>query len=153
MRLHRFAYSCYARFVQATLDLAGASYAVVDTRGSLVQQREGSAAWAGNAQLLTFPPGTPPTTGGGIGGRDFLDVRSGALATAPDTPSLICVSPDGAWGLYYRETRQAQQPALHLEAKNLATGAAAVEATVPRSYINCDWTPDSSRVVISPGGK
>jgi glutathione S-transferase len=30
MRLHRFAYSCYARFVQATLDLAGASYAIVD---------------------------------------------------------------------------------------------------------------------------
>src|SRR5687767_6671471 len=30
MRLHRFAYSCYARFVQATIDLAGASCAIVD---------------------------------------------------------------------------------------------------------------------------
>jgi glutathione S-transferase len=30
MRLHRFAYSSYARFVQAALDLAGASYAIVE---------------------------------------------------------------------------------------------------------------------------
>jgi glutathione S-transferase len=30
MRLHRFAYSPYARFVQATIDLAGASCAIVD---------------------------------------------------------------------------------------------------------------------------
>lgn len=30
MRLYRFAYSCYARFVQATIELAGASCAIVD---------------------------------------------------------------------------------------------------------------------------
>ncbi len=30
MRLHRFEYSCYARFVQAALDLAGASYEIVE---------------------------------------------------------------------------------------------------------------------------
>jgi glutathione S-transferase len=30
MRLYRFEYSCYARFVQATLDLAGAAYHVVE---------------------------------------------------------------------------------------------------------------------------
>lgn len=30
MRLHRFAYSCYARFAQATIELAGASCAIVE---------------------------------------------------------------------------------------------------------------------------
>ena len=129
------------------------SLVVIDQRGNVLLQETGGGGWAGNGKLLSSPPGSPITVGGGLGGKDIVEVATGAHIPAANTQSLLCISPDTTWGLYYRESRIGQQPAMVIEAKALETGITVVDVLVPRTYISCDWTPDSSKAVLSPGGK
>ena len=59
------------------------------------------------------------------------------------------------YGVFFREITgtQSQVAPMWVRLKDLAAGTTLKEAQVARNMINCDWTWDSTRVVLSPGGK
>jgi DNA-binding CsgD family transcriptional regulator len=131
-------------------------FVVVDaTTGRELVRERGSALWAGAGWLLASRPGEPPMNGPGWGGSYYIDVATGAQTAAEDTAGLLCVSPNSRYGIFFRETTGplSQVSPTSVRVKDLTTGATLKEAQVARNMTNCDWTWDSLRVVLSPGGK
>jgi hypothetical protein len=62
---------------------------------------------------------------------------------------LLCVSPDGVYGIF--AIGDFASPTLKVV--KLGTNETVTSVAVSRSLISCDWTADSTRAVLSPGGK
>jgi DNA-binding CsgD family transcriptional regulator len=121
-------------------------FVVVDSTGRVLAEHQGTASWAGSGMLLRFSGshGQAPSTS--------LNLLDGTAAAAIDPDSLLCVSPDGRYGLY-RFPAVVVSRTYRYELRNLSAGSTVVEVESGNQLVNCDWTPDSRRAVLSPGGK
>jgi DNA-binding CsgD family transcriptional regulator len=130
------------------------SLVVVEISGAVVLRQAmeaGSYGWAGPRHLLFEPASTtasrrPPT---------LIDVEDGSRSDGPSAAGLLCISPDGRLGVYLHEQTRpgSAAPVTRHQVKDLASGDVLAEAETSSVATACDWTWDSRRVVVSPGGK
>jgi hypothetical protein len=80
-------------------------------------------------------------------------VSGGEEVPAPDASTVACVSPDSRYAIVVEEVGSSSRPEFRHQLRELQTGAALSEARAPVWLLNCDWTPDSRKAVLSPGGK
>jgi len=124
---------------------------VFDVDGSLVLERHTGADWAG-AQTLGLRKRDDMTSGGGPLITDaLLDMAHESEIPVPEG-SLICVSPDSRYAVLGERGRGLTPPYDH-QLYDLVTREVVASATMGDFLINCDWTPDGSKVVLSSGGK
>jgi DNA-binding CsgD family transcriptional regulator len=129
-------------------------FVVVDSTGRQLLGREGTTArWAGNAWLLITPAGQQLS--GGPGEASFLSVPGGIESPAGPASSWMCVSPDGRYGIVVSEAPGSgnSRSEYRHELRDLRDGSTVTEVRSPQWLVSCDWTPDSRKAVLSPGGK
>jgi hypothetical protein len=105
--------------------------------------------WAGPGRILLTGSEIPfqPST--------LIDLRDGSSAPGPEPQGLLCISPDGRYGLYWYQAvtgRVADRP-YGQRAVDFETGAVVLEQVTGLQGGQCDWTRDSTKAVVSPGGK
>ena len=89
----------------------------------------------------------------------LIDLLTGkATPLDLDVRGLICISPDGATGIFQSLTIEprSNKVTARTTAIDLATGQTIVETPVAHGLITCtdrSWTPDGSMVVLSSWGK
>jgi DNA-binding CsgD family transcriptional regulator len=124
---------------------------VFDAGGTLVLQRDSTAHWVG-AQSLLLSPQSDATAPAGSAGTDLLDV-------AHDSPipfsggTLICISPDSRYAVATDANAPGFNTPTEFQLRDLATGEVISSVVEYEFLVNCDWTPDGTKVVLSPGGK
>jgi DNA-binding CsgD family transcriptional regulator len=121
---------------------------VLDGAGKVIVERPGTGYWVGGAWWRLSELNS---AGVMIATTRLLNAQDGSEAPVADTQSLACVSPDGRYGVYqFAASPRFEQRS---ELRVLATNEVIVEARNEGFLSNCDWTPDSRKVVLSPGGK
>lgn len=105
--------------------------------------------WAGPDRVLLTGTEIPfqPST--------LVDLRDGSRIPGPDPQGLLCTSPNGRYGLYWYQGvtgRVADRP-YGQRVVDLESGAVVLEQITGLQGGQCDWTEDSAKAVISPGGK
>jgi dipeptidyl aminopeptidase/acylaminoacyl peptidase len=127
---------------------------VIDTSGRVLLERPDSnydATWLGSGRVMfgfLRQNSNQPTP------SEVVDLASGKSAPGPRLDGLFCTSPDGRLGVYgeLSSSGAPRTPAKH-RVVNLQTGEVLLEAQTRPEIGSCAWTPDSSKVVLSPGGK
>jgi DNA-binding CsgD family transcriptional regulator len=124
---------------------------VFDNAGNRLLDRDGSARWAGNRWLHS----ELTSSGGSLLSTVYYSLDDGSELPAPNARDIVCFSPNSRYGILVQETRLANAPSIAYRHRvvDLETGEAVLEAEVSQFLVNCDWTPDGKRVVLSPGGK
>jgi hypothetical protein len=117
-----------------------ANYRILDAPGNVVASGGGAPRWAGNDGLLFNVS---------VNNSPILPLDGGAPQMVSEPGTLLCVSPDGVFGIF--AIGDFASPTLKVV--KLATHEAIASIAVSRSLISCDWTADSTRAVLSPGGK
>jgi dipeptidyl aminopeptidase/acylaminoacyl peptidase len=79
-----------------------------------------------------------------------IGIASGAESPGLPTRGLLCFSPDGRYAVY-ANTPSGRTAGHRVVA--VATGEVVLESQTRTEVGFCDWTPDSTRVVLSFGGK
>jgi DNA-binding CsgD family transcriptional regulator len=124
---------------------------VFDLDGALVLERDSGAGWAG-VQTLRLRKRDDMVSGGGPLITDaLLDVAHESEIPVPEG-MLLCVSPDSRYAVL-AEQGTGQSPPWEHQLYDLVTREVVVSATMGNFLINCDWTPDGSKVILSDGGK
>jgi hypothetical protein len=129
-------------------------FVVIDTAGHPLLSREGiTGRWAGNGWLLVTPSGQQLS--GGPGEASFLSVPGSVESPAGPASSWMCVSPDGRYGIVVTEARGSgnTRSEYRHELRDLRDGSTVIEVRSPQWLVSCDWTSDSRKAVLSPGGK
>ncbi|HEY7467211.1 MAG TPA: helix-turn-helix transcriptional regulator [Dehalococcoidia bacterium] len=126
---------------------------VVDAAGRVLLDRQGiTGRWAGSGRLLVTS--TDRVLGGRPSGpASFLSVPGGEEVPAPAASTVACVSPDSRYAVVVAEVAASPRPEFRHELYDLQAGVPVAEARAPVWLLNCDWTPDSRKAVLSPGGK
>jgi DNA-binding CsgD family transcriptional regulator/outer membrane protein assembly factor BamB len=116
--------------------------------GTLYREYPLRANWVGAGALRLYSI----TAANTVAVDSVIDLAHGAEIPVP-AGDLLCVSPDGRYAVTGQpESNAFRSPTDHL-LHDLATGEVVAQAVLQRFLVNCDWTPDSSRVVLSTGGK
>jgi DNA-binding CsgD family transcriptional regulator len=123
-----------------------------DADGSLVLQRDSVARWVG-AQSLRLSPQSDATPVAGSSGTDtLLDVvHESPIPFSEGT--LICISPDSRYAVATDANAPGFNTPAEFQLRDLVTGEVVSSVVQYDFLVNCDWTPDGSKVVLSPGGK
>jgi DNA-binding CsgD family transcriptional regulator len=105
--------------------------------------------WAGPDRVLlagTEIPFQPSTV---------VEIRDGSSTRGPDPQGLLCISPDGRYGLYWYQavTGGVAYRPYGQRVVDFETGGVVLEQVTGVQGGQCDWTEDSTKAVISPGGK
>jgi DNA-binding CsgD family transcriptional regulator len=126
---------------------------VIDAAGRVLLDRQGiTGRWAGSGWLLVTS--TDRVLGGRPSGpASFLSVPGGEEAPAPAASTVACVSPDSRYAIIVQEVTGSSGHEFRHELRDLRDDTSVAEARSPQWLVNCDWTPDSRKVVLSPGGK
>jgi hypothetical protein len=126
---------------------------VVDAAGRVLLDRQGiTGRWAGSGWLLVTS--TDRVLGGRPSGpASFLSVPDGDEAPAPAASTVACVSPDSRYAVIVEEVAGSPSHEFRHELRDLRDDTSVAEARSSQWLVNCDWTPDSRKVVLSPGGK
>jgi DNA-binding CsgD family transcriptional regulator len=124
---------------------------VFDLDGRLVLERETGADWAGTQTLRLRKRDDMVSGGGPLITDALLDVAHESEIPVPEG-MLLCVSPDSRYAVL-AERGSGLTPSWEHELYDLVTREVVVSATMGNFLINCDWTPDGSKVVLSDGGK
>jgi hypothetical protein len=131
-----------------------ASATVVDLRGRVLLDEPITcydARWQGSAVVLLADGGPYQC---GQSGSAAIALPSGIQSQGPSLKGLFCLSPDGRYGVYGEVvpyTANGRGPTQRVV--ELASGAVIMEAQTRPEIGSCDWTADSTRVVLSFGGK
>jgi len=121
---------------------------VLDGAGKTILEQPGIGYWLGGSWWRLSELNS---AGAMVATNTLLDSRDGSEAAVADVQFLTCVSPDGRYGIYQFATSPRLEQ--RSELRSLQTGEVIVEARAAGFLSNCDWTPDSRKVVLSPGGK
>jgi DNA-binding CsgD family transcriptional regulator len=115
--------------------------------GSLVAEYPSRANWVGARTLRVFASG-----GGSSDTAELIDLAHQGHIPLPEG-TLLCVSPDGRYGV----TAEPRSSDFHAPTDHrlvdLTSGEVVLSVVMTGFLANCDWTPDGSKVVLSPGGK
>ncbi len=123
---------------------------VIDPAGRvLLRQPTDSrdARWLGSSSVY-FPNGAGAAQGARL--TAVIDVPGGAIAPGTPSAGLLCFSPDGRYAVY---ANTASGRAAGHRVVDLRGGQTVLENPTRTEVSACDWTPDSTRVVLSFGGK
>ena len=85
----------------------------------------------------------------------MIDIATGGEIAISNPKELLCVSPDTSYGVYsYEEAPGGPGTVVtRQEMRRLSTDELVMQLRTEQRMLNCDWTPDGRRVVLSPGGK
>jgi DNA-binding CsgD family transcriptional regulator len=120
---------------------------VLDANGSVVLDRDSAANWAGAGALRLHA-----INGSSLDADALVDVAHGAEIPVPDG-TLLCLSPDSRYAVTAEPSTNTFNAPTEHRLHDLVTKEIIASVVVNGFLVNCDWTPDSSKVVLSPGGK
>jgi len=132
---------------EASENLATASALVFDAEGSLVMKRDTYADWAGTRALRLYL-----LEGASLIPDSVIDLAHGSQIPLPEG-DLLCISPDARYAVVGERVSSTFGGSTEHRIVDLVTHEVVASTTVTRYLVNCDWTPDGSKVVLSAGGK
>ncbi len=118
----------------------------------MVLERYSGADWAG-AQTIRLRKRNDMNSGGGPLITDALiDLAHESEIPVPDG-GLLCVSPDSRYAVQLSQVFATNGPPYEHQLYDLVKRQVIASVEMDQYLINCDWSPDGSKVVLSSGGK
>lgn len=116
--------------------------------GTLVMEFAGYASWAGARSLRLYKR----EDGTRLVLDSIVDLTHQGQIPIPEG-ELLCVSPDGRYAVTGEPESSAFNAPTEHRLVDLVTGDVVSSVVMNRFLVNCDWTPDGSKAILSGGGK
>jgi DNA-binding beta-propeller fold protein YncE len=116
--------------------------------GTLVMEYAAYANWAGARALRLYKR----ESGTRLVIDSMVDMAHQGQIPIPEG-DLLCVSPDGRYAVTAVAASTAFNAPTEHRLVDLVTGDVVSSVVMNRFLVNCDWTPDGGKAILSSGGK